>query len=328
MRTAMERLVNDEFDEPGQRGSQKVAKTFELLYALGTHGLSRREIGGLLGCDERTVYRYISDINRASLDGEKIIHFHDGRYRMARATEFLEIIGGSYDERAAAAIASSPFGGLLGEGHRIPERVLKRVSPFVDTSRGRQSDPLLRLLFEAMLHGSWISFDYIAEEESKPHCCVPVRLYLDPVQIYLVAWDEGYGHLICLATSKISGLKLIARPPMQASAFAELGDYCRGAWGKMVRHRERKTAAAKFLAMPAIAPYFERNKLRADQAEGRRPDGSLEISLKIHNPIEFTRFVLRFGEGVEILGDEEVLAEMSRFTRAMARRYGGAGRRR
>lgn len=307
--------------DESSRGSEKVARTFELLLALGTKGMSRSDIAGLLECDERTVYRYVKDINRASPDGEPLIRQAGGRYSLARSTELVEIIGGSYDERAAAAIASTPLGGLLDKNHGVPARVLEKVRAFIDVSRGNAPDPLLHDLFESLVRGTWISFDYPSEDSLKRHRCVPIRLYLDPVQIYLVAWDEEHDHLVCLATSKISDFRKEDGPPLAASAILELGNYCRSAWGKMIRHDEGRIAEARFEALPGIAPYFERNKLRLDQREEKRPDGSIVITLNVHNPVEFTRFMLRFGEGVRVLGDGEILGEMRDFTRAMARLY-------
>ena len=297
-----------------------VTKAFDLLFELWTGELDRVDLERMTGNCGRTLDRYIERINRASRNGP-IIERSGRRYRLARRPEIMELFGGSLDEKAVAAIASTPLGGLFGGRGGLPLRILDRVRPLVDVGPGGADNPLLATLFDALLNARYLRFDYASDGQAKEHLGVPIRLYLDPVQLYLVAWDEERGHLICLATSKLSNIRLEPGKRMDASQFKELGDWCRSAWGKMIRHDKGKISQAVFEAMPAIAPYFRKHPLRLDQIIEELPDGFVRVKVKIHNPKEFVRFLLRFGEGVRVTGDVEVLEELRGFLAAMTEHY-------
>ena len=294
--------------EPGS----PVTKALDLLFELWTGALDRADLERLTGSCGRTLDRYIARINRASRRGP-IIERSGRRYSIARTPQMADLLGGSLDEHAVAAIASTPLGGLLRGRGGLPRAALDRVRPLLDVGRGAEPDPVLATLFDAMLNARYVRYAYDSGAGPKEHLGVPVRLYLDPVQPYLVAWDEDRGHLICLATSKLSALRPEPSRRMEPARFRELGDWCRSAWGKMIRHDERKRSLAVFEAIPAVAPYFRKYPLRADQTVEPLPGGSIRVTVKIHNPKEFVRYILRFGEAVRVLGDPNVLAELDRF---------------
>ena len=156
---------------------------------------------------------------------------------------------------------------------------------------------------------------------TKSHVVVPVRLYLDPVQVYLVAWDEAYSHLICLATTKMSNVRPVARPRMSSTQFADYGNYARKASGQDGPPRQATHLSARFEAAAPLVPYLKRCKLHGLQTIEDLPDGRAVIELPIHNPVEFVRFILRFGRGIKVLGDEEVLSEMRDYLSAMMAHY-------
>lgn len=306
--------------EPGESA---VTRAFGLIAELASGELDIGQIADCLGLSERSAFRYIDRINRAS-SARSIIVRRGRRYSLARSPQLADLVGGSFDEGAVAAIASTPLGGLVKRKGVLPSRVVERVRPLVDLSRGEREDPVLAELFAAMLRGGYLSFTYASGGGPKEHLCVPVRLYLDPVQVYLAAWDEERGHLICLASSKISGIKAVPGKRMDEAAFRRLGDWCRSAWGKMIRHDQRKISLAVFEAAPSVAPYFLRHPLRADQSTEELEGGALRVSVKIHNPLEFARWALRFGDSLIVTGDEEVLAEMRSFLARMSARYGAS----
>ncbi len=306
-------------DEGRQEAESPVTKSFNLIFELCTGNLDRDDLERMTGCG-RTLDRYIERINKASRNGP-IIERRGRRYSIARRPEIAELFGGSLDEKAVAAIASTPLGGLFGGKSGLPARVLDRVRPLVDVGPGGTGDPVLGILFDALLNARYIRFDYASDGLAKEHLGVPVRLYLDPVQVYLVAWDEERGHLICLASTKLSNIKPEPGRRMEPGRFMDLGDYCRSAWGKMIRHDEGKTSEATFEAVAAIAPYFRKHKMRLDQTLEEFPDGSIRVKVRIHNPREFVRYILRFGEGVRVIGDDEVLEETRRFLAEMTEHY-------
>jgi len=318
----MDKNKRDTGAERAYEAGSPVTKAFDLLFELWTGDLDRDDLERLTGNCGRTLDRYIERINKASRNGP-IIERTGRRYRIARRREITDLFGGSLDEKAVAAIASTPLGGLFSARGGIPSRTLDRVRPLVDVSQGMEDDPLLATLFDALLNARYMRFTYASDRTPKEYLGVPVRLYLDPVQIYLVAWDEERGHLICLATTKLSNIKPEPGRRMDAVQFKELGDWCRSAWGKMIRHDERKTSIAVFEAIPAVAPYFRKHKLRLDQKVEELPEGFIRVQVKIHNPVEFVRYILRFGEGVKVTGDAQVLDETRRFLADMTAHYKG-----
>ena len=57
----------------------------------------------------------------------------------------------------------------------------------------------------------------------------------------------------------------------------------------------------------------------------RLPDGSIELELPAGSLLEARRFVLSFGKHAEVLGPEELLADVKEHVRALAAVYGSAG---
>jgi hypothetical protein len=57
----------------------------------------------------------------------------------------------------------------------------------------------------------------------------------------------------------------------------------------------------------------------------RLPDGAIELELPAGSLLEARRFVLSFGKHAEVLGPEELLADVREHVRALAAVYGGAG---
>ncbi len=322
MATTVRWSDDDVEDSGGPRKASAVSRGFELLFELMERDLRLDEVAALLGCSDRQARRYIDDINAAAPDGA-LVDRVNGKYRFRTPREFIELADGAYDENVMAAIVSTPLGGLV-RTRGLPERVLGRIRGLVDSGRGERPDNELAALFKALVEGRYIDFDYTSDREKKRHRAVPVRLFLDPVQVYLVAYDEAYGHLICLAATKMAGIRAVpaGTASMSSGGLKELRDYTLGAWGKMIRHDSRSVAQAAFVAAPAVAPYFRRNRLRLDQAMEELEDGSLRVGLRVHNPTEFVRFMLRFGTAVKIEGDAEVLAEARAFLERMRDFYG------
>jgi predicted DNA-binding transcriptional regulator YafY len=151
---------------------------------------------------------------------------------------------------------------------------------------------------------------------------VPIELFLEPVETYLVALDLKRGDLVSYAVSKMESPRIDASHEVAWAAKegrARLGQ----AWGKMVRPGEAGTARVRFIASSQVARYFTANRMHAERSISEvRADGSIEVGLNVHSPVEICRYLLRFGPHVKILGDDAVLEEMREFLDRMREMYG------
>lgn len=227
-----------------------VTKAFELFFELWNGELSIEYIRKMLDADSsKTVERYIARINRASSDA--VIERRGDRVRIARTRRTIDFFGGSYDENAVAASASTPLGGLLKRKGALPEKVLARIKPILDVGQGAYEDPALVLLFETLLSGRYFRYLYASDSGPREHRGVAIRLYLDPVQPYLVALDDEKKCLICLAITKISSIRPDGSLRMTIRDLEDLSNFCRRAWGKMIRHDRNAISRAEFIAQPS-----------------------------------------------------------------------------
>jgi len=273
-----------------------------------------------LGVDRRTVFRYIDEIELA-FGNFPIIERNREGCRLCK-NDFLEVMQARDDYAGLAAIMASPLGSLVEPKYGIPQRLTKTVKEMVEV-RSALGQKLLRAIFEAMRTGNFLEIEYNAKGQARTHLCVLVKFFMSSGIPYVVSYDEGYGHLICLGADKI-GRAAKSRKTLPAETLAELRGYVNSAWGMMIQHKERKRVEVEFEAGPAVAPYFEKAPLHPSQKRSER-DGKIFFALLVHNESEFVRFLLRFGRAVRIASPESTIGELKSFLGFMADFYDEGG---
>jgi predicted DNA-binding transcriptional regulator YafY len=146
-------------------------------------------------------------------------------------------------------------------------------------------------------------------------------LFLDPIETYLVAWDKNLERLLTFGISKIASIEAGDNTEQNTYIVDKCRMYIGSAWGKMIRNEAIGISTVSFDTDPYVSQYFASRQLHWKQITLKRPDGGLHIELPVHNPLEIVRFLLRFGKGVTIKGNEEVLSEMKRFLGEMIEFY-------
>ena len=321
--------------------SLKLDNLIKLFDFLGpTVWRTAEQVADELEVDRRTVFRYMREVEMAFSPVPVIESSRDG-YRLCR-NDFLEIMQSRDDYAGLAAVMSTPFGALVQPGHVLPQRFVGAIQEIVET-RATLPAGILRPLFEAMRSGAYVDLSYRATEEAKPHRCVPVKFFLRTGIPYVVCYDEAYGHLIVLAADKIERAAR-SKKSMAPAELKELRAYVNGAWGLMIRHKERQKSEVEFQATKAVAAYFEKAPLHAsqrrvdaagpagarhggdgvDEREGKEDGGGrATFRLTVHNEGEFVRYLLRFGRAVRIVSPASAIAELRSFMASMMEFYEG-----
>lgn len=274
------------------------------------------QVAGELEVDRRTVFRYMREIEMAFSPVPIVESSRDG-YRLCR-NDFLDVMQSRDDYAGLAAVMSTPLGSLVQPEHPLPERFLTSIREMVET-RETSSAKILRPIFEAMRTGCFLELSYRAKSEAKAHRCVPVKFFLRSGIPYIVSFDEDYCHLIVLAADKIERAAK-SRKFLPVSELKELRTYVNGAWGLMIRHKERLVTEVEFEANASVATYFEKAPLHASQKLIAKP-GCATFRLRVHNEGEFVRYLLRFGQAVRIISPSSAISELTGFLATMREFY-------
>ncbi len=274
------------------------------------------QVAGELEVDRRTVFRYMREIELAFSPVPIVESSRDG-YRLCR-NDFLDVMQSRDDYAGLAAVMSTPLGSLVQPEHPLPERFIASIREMVET-RASLSSKIIRPIFEAMRTGCFLELSYRAKTEAKAHRCVPVKFFLRSGIPYIVSFDEEYGHLIVLAADKIERAAK-SRKILPEAELKELRAYVNGAWGLMVRHKERLVSEVEFQANASVAAYFEKAPLHASQKRIGEP-GCATFRLKVHNEGEFVRYLLRFGQAVRIVSPVSAIQELTGFLATMREFY-------
>lgn len=298
--------------------------TLRLLQLLAFKPRSLQELESMLSMTQRNIRFHINSVNKGLSDDRLIIDKHRRKYRLNGGELIEAIFGDTTLESATLALAPSilkpAFPGSLLQGCNVND-IEKKIRQFVDIRQGSGEDDGLRITLAALKSNRSISFLYASAGTPTRRKALPIRLFLDPVATYLVAYDSDYSRLVTYAMSKIQDPVISSVEPPRLSEATGYRSYLDRAWGKMLSHDKESISTARFEVHPSIAPYFLRRPLHASQTLDLRPERWSIVELKVHNPLEICRYLLRFGRGVKIIGDEAVLTEMRSFLDSMQSWY-------
>jgi predicted DNA-binding transcriptional regulator YafY len=297
--------------------SLKLDRLIRLFDILSPNAWTNAErIAVELEVDRRTVYRYVREADMA-FSPFPILESGPMGYRLQK-NDFLEILQSRNDYLGIAAAASGPLGSLLSASPKLSQRLLDMARDIVET-RTAVPERTLRTILSGAQDGSYVTIEYKAKSEIRVHTLVPIKLFMNSGLPYLVGFDKGYGHMICLGLHKVLKASK-GKSRIESVTLTELRSYLNSAWGMMVRHKEKKTTCVSFKASPAVSPYFFKSPLHSLQAFSESGVSSI-FTLPVHNEDEFARFILRFGRSVKIISPESAVRSLKSFLDSMVLFY-------
>jgi len=196
---------------------------------------------------------------------------------------------------------------------------------FRPTGVGRSDLELFRRLSEAVLHSVEIEFDYDKGEDVKGlrhRHLQPWHLCCVDNQWYVIGHDMDRREKRTFAVSRMCAVKLTKRSFVRPRDFS-IKDHLGGAFGIFAGtgdHRIRLRFLGWASRIVRERFWHESQKL----TEGK--DGTLEMELRLSGLEEIQRWILSFGDQVEVLEPAELRETISRIARSVARRHSGSGR--
>lgn len=297
------------------------AKLFAMISILGENNeyKTAEQIADRMKCSIRTVQRNLNRIEDIFEGIYDLLDRTPSGCRLKSSYHLMESILDSEDTFAIAAINSTPLGALLHSRKSKTMQTSDSINSLIDM-KGKISDEHFRSIFFALKEGEFLEITYRSKDEDKTHICVPIKIHFDYSLMYLTVFDEGYGHMILLGASKIKAVRKTHKK-LPKKKLEEYRSYVSSAWGKMHRHDTQTISTAEFQVDEAIIEYFKKNPLHPTQKINELSSRRFKITMQIHNPIEFVRYVSRFGEHLALTGDDEVLTEAREYFRCMAKNY-------
>lgn len=275
-----------------------------------------RDLSTELGVSVRTVMRYLDEID--GLIGFPILERSKSGFRIFSGN-FVDVLANRDEFSHLAALKTTPLGGLINTTRiEIPIPVLRKIQEMIEI-KGSIHDEFIRNIFHAMRDGEFLLVDYQSKTATKRHRGVPIKLYLDYSILYVAFYDTQYGYIILLAGSKIKSVYRTHKF-LKDSDLETYRNYVNKAWGKMIRHKDEQITEVRFRVDHSIIAHFRNNPLHHTQSITEAEDGYV-ISLLIHNPIEFIRWSLRFGDSIRIIDPPEIIAELKRYLDSISEGY-------
>jgi predicted DNA-binding transcriptional regulator YafY len=296
----------------------KLEKTIKLLEYLEEHKawVKSCELCSYLDIDRRSLIRHIKEIQTA-FSPFLIIESGKNGYRLDK-NDFMDSVRQREDCENLAAILFTPLGGLVKPKRPYKERTLALIRDLIDI-RGAAPYEILHPIFRAMKEGQYLCIEYQSIDGINKHECVPFKIFLDFSILYIILYDRDRGHLILMAVSKILSINLMPEK-LEEVKCKELKDYINSAWGKMIRHDEKLISEVRFWVNESILYHFIKYPLHESQ-KIEVIDGERYITMRIHHPVEFIRWSLRFGQGIKIISPDEVIQEIKNYLNFMNNYY-------
>ncbi len=299
--------------------ANRIDRIFEIIRLLGERGevMTAGNIADAVGISLRNVMRDLNEID--TMFGFPVLERSHQGYSMAPLNE-LGIISQREQSAGMGVIQSTPLGALLKPGQDLMNPELSENMKSMVELKGGLPEEQFRRIFTALTQGKYLKIVYKSSDREKTHYCVPVKIFFDREQLYISVYDRDYGHIILLGAGKIRSVH-DTKDVLDRAALAKYRAYVNSAWGKMCRHDLKKKAHASFTVDQTIVTYFHRNPIHESQTIIEESLAKYRVEVDVHNPIEFVRWILRFGEHVKVRGDAEVLQEMRDYLSMMLREY-------
>lgn len=282
------------------------------------HRLSAEQIAQAVGVSSRNVMRDLNEIDML-IDIPLVDRSHDG-FTMPD----LKLIGliTEFDDMQSVSAEKSNQGNPLIKIDRevMTSGMVYQLIRLKEIKAGMSNGSHFKKVFSALIQGLFVKITIKSDDEVEEHLCVPIKVYFDQQLLYISVFDDTFDHLILLEANKICSVRQ-AEKRLDRKKLAMFREYVNSAWGKMIRHDQMLINQAVFTVDQFIGEYFHRHSLLESQIIQVDSPGRYIVTMDIHQPVEFVRWILRFGDNVTVRGDEDVLREMHGYLAVMMKKY-------
>ncbi len=196
---------------------------------------------------------------------------------------------------------------------RVLPRGLKLLPPEVDHE-------VLDTVYQALLEERRFTVDYKPREAIKAsrYEVSPLGLVVRDGVLYLVCTLWDYTDLKQLVLHRMKQAELLEIQVNRPESF-NLDDYLRS--GAFSAPNTAETLKLEAVFDSGCALHLREARLSKDQKLEDRPDGRVRLTATVPDTGELRWWLLGFGEGVEVVGPEELRAEFRTTAQALAKRY-------
>jgi len=321
-----------------ERAEPKVVLLVRLLSAIDEGRFSfdrlKEQIGEEKPPSTRTLRRYLSVLSDAGFPwffdrGTGTYRFADG-YSLRRLNlsqrELLGLVtlkrlGSSLGGTFATAIEETTQK-LLRSSDRRTEASVTNSSlaiRFGTVAMDAEVERVFEQLQSAERERRRVSFGYTDKNGTRTQRRVdPYGFIVSAGRVYLVGYDHGRTDMRVFAVDNVSDA---AATPQ---TFERPADFNLEAYGANsvsgVWHGDT-VAEVTVRFSPVVAKAAAARTIARDQRLVRRPDGHVEITYRVADPLEIVRFSLGWGAEAEVVAPDEARRAAAELVRALAARY-------
>jgi predicted DNA-binding transcriptional regulator YafY len=312
--------------------TERLLKIMLLLYQ-GPYLFSAKDIAEKNGVNVRTIYRDLYALEKEI--GVPISE--EGSKRGIAEGYFLPPIRFSVPEALTFFLAARL---MLGYSYRydpnvesafiklnsvVPPALREQIQKTMDwmekLSKNEKYLRNLTKLAEAWVSGHRIKISYRAleKEKAKEHLIEPY--FIHPASTgrssYVIARSDRATKLLIFKIERIEDIQETAETYTIPADF-DANEYLSAAWDISVEG-DVKTVKLKFT--PDVARIIQESIWHPSQVLEKQKDGSLLMTLNVMDTMEFLRWILRWGDDVEVLGPPEIRDEVIETAEAMKELY-------
>jgi len=264
-------------------------------------------------------------------------------YYYTHRCDLLPLLRLDADEALALVLASRTFSAWRGSPlGRALTTALEKIAPVMGGAISFPANALSEFIFqpdespEAEAEHRWFAVTLEAIQRrrelrisyQKPKAAAAETRTIHPLHLafldhrwMLVAHDPTRGAVRNFLLTRIREVKPTGAH-FDAKADFDLRKYLRGSLGRFTGDGDHEVR----IALDAtVAPYVREPPWHSSQAIVDRPDGGIEVTLRLNNLIDIERRVLACGAHAEVLAPTELRNAISAAAAAMLTRHAGSG---
>ena len=263
------------------------------------------EIAEKLGVDERTVFRYISEVEAAFAPLRLIESSRDG-YRLFH----IELLQTHPNPAFPAALTG------LGDGTDSENSLLSLIL-WIE-AKNETPNANFKNIVRALTEQHRLKLEAFVKGDRVEMTAVPLRLMLHHYSITLNYIHSETGEYSSIALNRILSATVIYTMPVTEEQFKEATAVVQSAWGVMVSNTPTKLEVQ---VSQDLMKYLSLHPLHSSQKLISESGGNAEFSIKVHNINEFVRFSMSFGKAMRIIAPKSAMKKARSYLEEMAEHY-------
>ncbi len=308
----------------------RLARLIELMGVIKFHPeWGPKRLAEYFEISEKRLYDDLNELNAANIP---IVYNGKGYSFLQPITlppvqftseEALALLAGSsvLERQKDPAFAAASRGAVRKIIGRLPEEMRSALTALdnrlrADTPAAAETRSSLSTLNRAIMDRRSVRFDYYTYSRNRTGSreADPYGVIYRGNAWYLIAFCHNRGEVRTFRVNRIRGLAVSKNTFVYPENFS-IHEYVADCWG--VFQGEETDVVINF--SPKLAPLIEEIEWRPDQKIERRPDGGITFSIRAKGLLEIRRWVLSWGEGVEVVRPPELREDVARHAAAIAR---------